>query len=83
MCLHELRVQDSENARSDTKIIGDPYYKGNPLPRIPNNRAPGRDSPLPQTLRAESVTFAQQTFNFPQRPREPVTTRLAPYLLNP
>ena len=64
-------------------LIGDTYYKGIPLPRIPNNRAPGRDSPLPQTAWAESVTFAQRTFNCPQRPHDTVTTRLAPYILNP
>ena len=37
-------------------LLGDPYYKGIPLPRIPNNRAPGRDSPIPQTAWAASVT---------------------------
>ena len=60
-----------------TEIIVDPYYKGIPLPRIPNNRAPGRDSQLRRTARAESVTFAQQTFNFPQWPCVTVATRLA------
>ena len=25
-------------------LIGDTYYKGIPLPTIPNNRAPGRDN---------------------------------------
>ena len=66
-----------------TEILGDTYYKGIPLPRIPNDRAPGRDSPPPRTARGGSVTFAQQTFNCPQRPRDTVTTRLALYLLNP
>ena len=71
-----------------TEIMVDPYYKGIPLPRIPNNRAPGRDSQLPQTVRAVSVNFVQQMFNFPQWPCVTVATRLAhlrralaPYLL--
>ena len=69
--------------RGCTEILGDPYYKGIPLPSIPNNRAPGRDSPLSRTERTASVAFVQQTFNYPQRTRDTVTTRLAPYLLNP
>ena len=66
-----------------TEILGDSYYKVIPLPKIPNNRASGRDSPLPWTARSASVTFSQHTFNCPQRPHDTVTTRLTPHLLNP
>ena len=46
-----------------TEILGDTYYKGTPLPRNPNNRAPERHYPLPQTASSASVTLDQQTFN--------------------
>ena len=79
-----LTRADKTSARQGcTEILGDTYYKGIPLPMIPNNRAPGNDYPLKRTARAASVNFAQQTFNCPQRPRDTITTRLAPYLLNP
>ena len=77
------RAAKPSSRQGCTEILGDPYYKGITLPRIPNNRAPGRDSPLTRTAWEASVTFAQQTFNCPQRPRDTVATRLAPYLLNP
>ena len=36
-------------------LLGDPYTKGVPLPRIPSYRAPVRDSHLPRTAMAASV----------------------------
>ena len=79
-----LTHADKPSARRGcTEILGDHYYKGILLPRIPNNRAPERDPSLPRTAWEASVTFTRQTFNCPQWPRDTVTTRLVPYLLNP
>ena len=43
------RATKSSARRGCTEIREDHYYKGIPLPRIPNNRAPERDPSLPRT----------------------------------
>ena len=40
---------------TDVGLLGGPYLKGVPLPRIPSYRAPVRDSQLPQTATAALV----------------------------
>jgi hypothetical protein len=38
------------------ELLGDPYTNGIPLPRIPNNHAPVRDSRMPRTDVAAAMT---------------------------
>ena len=44
-----IRAAKPSSRRGCTEILGDPYYKGIPLPRISHNRELGRDSPLART----------------------------------
>jgi hypothetical protein len=50
-----VRAAPPSARRGCVGLLGDPYTKGVPLPRIPSYRAPVRDSHLPRTAMAASV----------------------------
>merc|ERR1712194_962887 len=50
-----VRAALPSTRRGCVGLLGDPYIKGVPLPRIPSYRAPVRDSQLPQTAMVVSI----------------------------